>query len=249
MKTVAQRSRKRLTVMVLSCLFVIFASVFLMNLESPGSTDTGEPTPIYKPVLAPSPPESAPHPSRADNMQSEQKPREPQPATGSEVGVQPLSAAASSVGNADLTYLGTRNLLIPVQGVAANQLHDSFYEGRSEGRTHEALDIMAPKDTPVLATTDGVIRKLHESVRGGIMIYEMDPSGLYVYYYGHLSRYADGLSENKQVKRGEIIGYVGDTGNAGAGNYHLHFGISKCSAPGKWYGGDPINPFPLLGGR
>ena len=105
---------------------------------------------------------------------------------------------------------------------------------------------MAPMDTPVLATDDGKVLKLYQSDRGGIMLYQSDPSGNYVYYYGHLSRYADGLFDGKQVKRGEVIGYVGDTGNAGAGNYHLHFGISKMRAPGKWSGGEPINPYPLL---
>jgi murein DD-endopeptidase MepM/ murein hydrolase activator NlpD len=139
-----------------------------------------------------------------------------------------------------------RSLLVPVAGVTISRLRDSFLDGRSEGRTHQALDIMAPLDTPVLATDDGKVMKLHQSDKGGIMIYQSDPSGNYVYYYGHLSRYAGGLFDGKQVKRGEIIGYVGDTGNAGAGNYHLHFGISKMRAPGKWSGGAPINPYPLL---
>ena len=80
------------------------------------------------------------------------------------------------------------------------------------------------------------------------MVYETDPSGLYVYTYGHLQRYADGLYDGKGVKRGEVIGYVGDTGNAGPGNYHVHFAISKVSSPGKWSGGDPINPYPFLKG-
>jgi murein DD-endopeptidase MepM/ murein hydrolase activator NlpD len=152
----------------------------------------------------------------------------------------------SSVGEGDVGYLRTRSLLVPVAGVTIGQLRDSFLDSRSEGRTHQALDIMAPLDTPVLATDDGKVMKLHQSDRGGIMIYQSDPSGSYVYYYGHLSRYAGGMADGKQVKRGEVIGYVGDTGNAGAGNYHLHFGISKMRAPGKWGGGEPINPYPLL---
>jgi murein DD-endopeptidase MepM/ murein hydrolase activator NlpD len=154
--------------------------------------------------------------------------------------------ATNMVAEGDIGYLRTRSLLVPVAGVTISQLRDSFLDGRSEGRTHQALDIMAPLDTPVLATDDGKVMKLFQSDRGGIMIYQSDPSGSYVYYYGHLSRYADGMVDGKQVKRGEIIGYVGDTGNAGAGNYHLHFGISKMRAPGKWSGGAPINPYPLL---
>lgn len=114
---------------------------------------------------------------------------------------------------------------------------------------HEALDIMAPRDTPVLAALDGAVMKLHWSDRGGIMLYQSDPSGSYVFYYGHLSRYADGISEGKKLKRGDLIAYVGDTGNAGAGNFHLHFGISKMTAAGRWYGGEAINPYPLLQGK
>jgi murein DD-endopeptidase MepM/ murein hydrolase activator NlpD len=105
---------------------------------------------------------------------------------------------------------------------------------------------MAPRDTPVLATDDGRIMKLHQSDRGGIMLYQSDGSGVYVYCYGHLTRYAEGISEGMPVKRGEVIAYVGDTGNAGPGNYHLHFGISKMNAPGRWSGGEPINPYPFL---
>jgi peptidoglycan LD-endopeptidase LytH len=124
-------------------------------------------------------------------------------------------------------------------------LRDTFYSGRSEGRIHQALDIMAAQGTAVLASADGRVR-LFSSDRGGTMIYVTDSSALYVYYYGHLQGYADGMYEGKQVVRGEVIGYVGDTGNAGAGNFHLHFGIAKVTAPGKWSGGEPINPYPLL---
>jgi len=107
---------------------------------------------------------------------------------------------------------------------------------------------MAPKDTPVLAAEDGTVLRLHQSERGGIMLYQSDPAGSYVLYYGHLSRYAEGVAEGKKLSRGEVIAYVGDTGNAGTGNFHLHFGISKMASPGKWYGGEPINPYPLLKG-
>jgi peptidoglycan LD-endopeptidase LytH len=90
--------------------------------------------------------------------------------------------------------------------------------------------------------------KLHTSARGGIMLYQSDESGQMVYFYGHLSRYAEGVTEGKQIRKGDVIAYVGDTGNAGPGNYHLHFGIQKMTAPGKWSGGEPINPYPLLTG-
>ena len=159
------------------------------------------------------------------------------------------SPAASTVGGADMTVLKVKGLLIPVAGIAASQLRDTFNDGRSEGRQHQALDIMAAAGTPVLAATDGKVAKLFQSDKGGITLYELDSSGLYYFYYAHLQRYADGIAEGKQLKRGEVIGYVGDTGNAGAGNFHLHFAISKPSAPGKWSGGEPINPYPLFANR
>jgi murein DD-endopeptidase MepM/ murein hydrolase activator NlpD len=105
---------------------------------------------------------------------------------------------------------------------------------------------MAPQGTPVLATTDGAVARLFESDKGGLTLYELDASGRYVYYYAHLMGYAEGIAEGKHLSRGEVIAYVGDTGNAGTGNYHLHFAISKLTSPRKWSGGDPINPYPLL---
>ena len=223
----------------------------MINLQSPGKTFMGE-----NPATSSSPATSAPQPATAASQPASQQPliQPPTPPNGEPVAAlaEPEAAvvtspdAASSVAEGDIGYLRMRSLLVPVAGVTIGQLRDSFLDGRSEGRTHQALDIMAPLDTPVLATDDGKVMKLFQSDRGGIMIYQSDPSGNYVYYYGHLSRYADGMSDGKQVRRGEVIGYVGDTGNAGAGNYHLHFGISKMRAPGKWSGGEPINPYPLL---
>lgn len=188
---------------------------------------------------------------KTDSGAKTERPNTPSELTKrSDSGVPPGDSAVSGVGpllvnESDLAYLRAKDLLIPVEGVSAGQLHDTFYQGRSEGRIHEALDIMAPEGTPVLASAGGKA-KLFSSERGGMMIYVIDPSSLIVYYYGHLQRYADGLYEGKQLARGEVIGYVGDTGNAGAGNFHLHFGIAKVTAPGKWSRGEPINPYPLL---
>jgi len=161
----------------------------------------------------------------------------------------PPPAGYGAVGEGDLISLKMKNLLIPVASVSASQLRDCFNDGRSEGRQHQALDIMASQGTPVLAVADGAVAKLFQSDKGGITLYQLDSSGLYYFYYAHLLRYADGIAEGKQLKRGEVIGYVGDTGNAGPGNFHLHFAISKPSAPGKWSGGEPINPYPLLAGK
>jgi murein DD-endopeptidase MepM/ murein hydrolase activator NlpD len=153
-----------------------------------------------------------------------------------------------SITNEDLDYLASRNLLIPLAGKTASDLHDNFDQGRSEGRQHNALDIMAPQGTYVLAAADGTVTRLFQSEKGGITLYQLDTSGRYVYYYAHLMGYADGIVEGKQLRRGDVIAFVGDTGNAGVGNYHLHFAISKVSSPRQWSGGDPINPYPLLVG-
>jgi peptidoglycan LD-endopeptidase LytH len=137
-------------------------------------------------------------------------------------------------------------LIVPVSGIGPQQLHDNYGDARSEGRQHNALDIMAAQGTPVLAASDGVIRRIFYSERGGNTIYQLSAYGNMVFYYAHLDRYADGIVEGKAVRQGEVIGYVGDTGNAGAGNYHLHFAIWTVSDPKKFYRGDNINPYPLL---
>lgn len=138
------------------------------------------------------------------------------------------------------------NLIIPVDGVSPDQLRDTFSESRSEGRVHDAIDIIAPLDTPVLAGADGTIVRLFHSERGGTTIYQLSADNQFVYYYAHLDRYAEGLSAGHFAKQGETIAYVGDTGNAGAGNYHLHFSIAVISDPKRYWEGVNINPYPLL---
>jgi murein DD-endopeptidase MepM/ murein hydrolase activator NlpD len=138
------------------------------------------------------------------------------------------------------------NLIIPVAGVKPDQLQDTFTAARSEGRTHDAIDIIAPKGTPVLAATDGPIIKLFLSKPGGITIYQLGTDNRTIYYYAHLDHYADGLTEGHFARQGETISYVGDTGNAGAGNYHLHFSISLVQDPKRYWEGVNINPYPLL---
>jgi len=215
-------ARKRGLLLVVSSLVIVLSAVMLMNLEKPSSAKAASRT---VPIAQPSEPVTG----------------VPAPAPAVDI-----KAKGVSISEADLSVLSTRNLVIPVEGVSASQLRDSFYDARSEGRVHQALDIMAARDTPVLAADDGAVMKLYQSVRGGTMIYQSDPSGLFVFYYAHLSRYADGILEGKQLKRGDVIAYVGDTGNAGPGNFHLHFGISRMSGRGKWSGGEPIDPYPLL---
>ena len=137
-------------------------------------------------------------------------------------------------------------LVVPVQGIAAADLMDTYDDPRGSNRVHEALDIMAPAGTPVLATADGVVEKLFDSDNGGLTIYQFDPTETWCYYYAHLQRYAPGLAEGDHVKRGEVIGYVGSTGNASADAPHLHFGIYRLGEEKRWWKGAPVNPYPLL---
>lgn len=141
---------------------------------------------------------------------------------------------------------GARSLLIPVQGVKAASLVDTYEQARGQGRRHDAIDIMAPRGTPVLASSDGVVMKLFQSARGGTTLYELAPDRRTIYYYAHLDRYAPGMAEGRALRRGEVLGYVGDTGDAGPGNYHLHFEVSTTLDPTQYWGGVPQNPYPLL---
>jgi murein DD-endopeptidase MepM/ murein hydrolase activator NlpD len=144
-------------------------------------------------------------------------------------------------------FLRDRDLEIPVKGVDGDDLRDTFFDTRGAGRAHEALDIMAPRHTPVIAADDGTIAKLFLSQGGGgITVYQFDPSSQYAYYYAHLDRYAEGLREGQTVRRGQTIGYVGSTGNASANAPHLHFGIFRLTPERQWWKGEPINPYSVL---
>lgn len=160
--------------------------------------------------------------------------------------VQPVVQPVTQITQpAQITHI-EQSLIIPVAGVRPDQLLDTFSDSRSEGRTHDAIDIMAPPETPVLAAADGTIQKLWLSERGGTSIYQLSGDQKMIFYYAHLARYADGLTEGKQVRQGETIAYVGDSGNAGTGNYHLHFSIAMVSDPKRYWEGTNINPYPLL---
>lgn len=137
------------------------------------------------------------------------------------------------------------SMIVPVQGVRAEDLHDTYSEPRS-GHTHEALDILAARGTPVLSATDGRLLKLHQSNAGGLMVYAADATDRFILMYGHLDRYADALVEGAPLRRGQVIGYVGTTGNAPAGTPHLHFAIARGTPRVAWWKGEPVNPFLLL---
>jgi peptidoglycan LD-endopeptidase LytH len=181
---------------------------------------------------------SSPLPNSSANVLSTPTPLTPTPVTPPTPNPSPALPIPESA--------APDHLIIPVAGVRPDQLHDTFAESRSEGRVHDAIDIPAPLGTPVLAAADGTIIKLFHSERGGTTVYQLSSDKKFIYYYAHLDRYADGLTEGHLAKQGETIAYVGDSGNAGAGNYHLHFSIALVSDPKRYWEGVNINPYPLL---
>lgn len=155
-------------------------------------------------------------------------------------------AAVPSISVNPVDELRHRHLELPVQGINRSDLRDTYNETRGGTRKHEALDVLAPRHTPVLAVEDGTIAKLFFSDAGGITIYQFDASGTFCYYYAHLQRYADGLKEGAAVKRGDVIGYVGTTGNAPRETPHLHFAIFKLGEDKHWWQGTPVDPYSVL---
>jgi murein DD-endopeptidase MepM/ murein hydrolase activator NlpD len=141
---------------------------------------------------------------------------------------------------------GGNSILLPVRGVSREELTDSFSDPRDSFRRHGAIDIMAPWGTPVVASDDGVIHRLLESEKGGIGIYLVDGVSRRCYYYGHLARYAFGLEEGGRVSRGDVLGFVGTTGNASQEAPHLHFAAYEVEGNGSCFSGTPVNPFSLL---
>ncbi len=150
--------------------------------------------------------------------------------------------APTPINDADVVELRGRKLPIPVEGVAAAMLVPTFHQARGE-HEHEALDILAPRGTAVIAVEDGRIAKLFTSVRGGLTIYLFDPAGVYCYYYAHLDQYAERLHDGQDVVRGEVIGYVGTTGNAPPNTPHLHFAVFKLGPEKHWWQGTAIDPY------
>ena len=141
-------------------------------------------------------------------------------------------------------------LAIPVAGIRADQLTDTYTASRGGGsRVHNAIDIMAPRGTPVVSATDGMVEKLFFSRGGGgITAYVRSPDGVWLHYYAHLDAYAPGLAEGQRIKRGDPIGTVGISGNANPSGPHLHYAIYRMSPGERWWQGAPVNPYPLLAG-
>jgi len=142
--------------------------------------------------------------------------------------------------------LRERRFTLPVKGIDRGELRSSFDEARGEGRRHDAMDILAPRGTPILAVEGGTIAKLFTSKAGGLTVYQFDPSTTYAYYYAHLDRYAPDLRDGGHVKRGDVLGYVGTSGNAPPNTPHLHFAIFKLTDKKQWWQGSAIDPYAVL---
>jgi murein DD-endopeptidase MepM/ murein hydrolase activator NlpD len=164
----------------------------------------------------------------------------PAPATSLGISTDPVTALPPSA---------VSDLLIPVVGVKADELVDTFTDARSQGRVHDAIDIMAARGTPVVAVNDGHVVKLFTSVRGGLTVYQFDPQDQVIYYYAHLDGYAPGLVEGQVLHRGDPIGWVGSTGNASAEAPHLHFEVGILGPKKRWWHATSINPYGRFAGQ
>ncbi|MEP6905172.1 MAG: peptidoglycan DD-metalloendopeptidase family protein [Gemmatimonadales bacterium] len=159
-----------------------------------------------------------------------------------------LGSSFPAVTAADLSDLRSHSLVIPVEGVTADKLVDSFDDLRGGTRRHEAIDIMSPRGTRVWSADAGRVLKLHNSVAGGLSIYVADPTQRFIMLYAHLDHYRLGLAEGTMVKKGELLGFVGSTGNASPSAPHLHFAIARSDNQKEWWKGTPLNPFLIYRG-
>lgn len=177
-------------------------------------------------------------------------PPESDPPAGNDETVAPVNEQPTPIATPSPPSISPlQRFVVPVAGVNREKLVDSFTAARSNNRVHDAIDIMAPAGTPVIAVADGEIVKFFDSEAGGITIYQLSLDKGFIYYYAHLQRRADDVRVGEVVKQGRTIGYVGDTGNAGTGNFHLHFSIASVTDPKRYWEGTYINPYPLLMGR
>jgi murein DD-endopeptidase MepM/ murein hydrolase activator NlpD len=249
--------------------FVLGAATVLLVVWAYGARWRGEPQATAPPPSVPYPAPAAPLPTPPAGgpvpvvpvvpvpMPTAPAPTAPIPSTPPAAIPAPSPAAPGSSAapagparqpdTAETADLTRRQLLLPVQGVRPEALEDTFVDARGGGaRQHEALDILAPRNTPILAVEDGKIAKLFLSKLGGITVYQFDPTATYIYYYAHLERYADGLKEGDPVRRGQVLGYVGTSGDAPANTPHLHFAIMRLTPEKHWWQGTALDPYPIL---
>ena len=209
----------------------------------------GEPEatpPRMIPVEHPGPGDTAPTQANAPAVPVDEKQANMLPPESTPVAPVAAGGVLLSPPPAALPPLRPLELVIPVAGVTAAQLLDTYTDARGSDRAHEAIDIMAPRGTPVYAVEDGRVEKLFDSKQGGLTVYQFDRNSEVAYYYAHLDSYAPGLAAGQQLKQGDLVGYVGYTGNANPQAPHLHFAIFRLGPEKKWWKGTPINPYPFL---
>jgi murein DD-endopeptidase MepM/ murein hydrolase activator NlpD len=203
----------------------------VLNVPAPAATATAPASTESAAIPAPPPPVDA-------SLADAELPEQPDYLSRQTGGIAPSGAAGVDSTNA--------KLMIPVEGIKAEQLSDTFGQPRGKERQHEAMDIMAAKGSKVVAVADGKIVKLFNSKPGGLTVYQFDPTEKYAYYYAHLDKYADGIKEGQQIKQGDVIGYVGNTGNADPKTPHLHFAVFELTPQKEWWKGKAINPLPMM---
>jgi murein DD-endopeptidase MepM/ murein hydrolase activator NlpD len=152
----------------------------------------------------------------------------------------------TAVAESDLINLRTTGLLVPVRGTPITKIEDSFDAPRDGGRRHDAVDILAPRGTPILAASEGYVLRIGSNSLGGNVIWTSDPEQRFVHYYAHLDRYARGIRVGDKIMRGALLGYVGTTGNAPPNVPHLHFQVMRVTDARHWWNGTPVNPYPFL---
>ena len=215
---------------------VIALFIYLRKVGSEAPPPVVVPPAVTAPA-APSPPTALPA-----------APDVPTDLTEADLPIRPAASEVPAISKVDgVTSTAAVKLMIPVEGIKPADISDNYNQPRGSDRTHEALDIMAPKGTKVYATADGKVAKLFNSKQGGLTVYQFDPTETYAYYYAHLDRYADGIKEGDVLKRGDLVGYVGVTGNSDPNAPHLHFAVFELTAEKQWWKGTPVNPYPMMG--
>src|SRR4051812_16461176 len=203
------------------------------------SVQVAAPSPMAQVLLAGGPEGESAMPSSGSNA----------PANSERPSLTTAAMVPSARMAAAFERLRHKDLMIPVAGVSSSRIEDPFTAGRDGGdRQHNAVDILAPRNTPIVAADDGVILRLSKNQLGGITIYAADRNHEFVYYYAHLDHYRKGVTAGQKIQKGDTLGFVGTTGNAPKDVPHLHFQIMLWPSDGKYWFGEPVNPYPVFHG-